>query len=586
MSNKDLFQFIWHFIKPYKFVFFLAALLSCVWSIDATLWPYILKKVINIFQLYDHNRSEAWSLLLSPVFSALALWISVEIGFRGQGFLLAKSLPQLEAKIRIEMFEHVQNHSPKYFNDHFAGSLTNKINDMVSQTSNILQNVVSMFIPGFVTCILAVVFFVKVNPFFAFLLALWVCSHYTICILFTRKCDHYENIHGEARTTLIGKIVDTLTNNHAVNLFYRFSHEKSFILHFQKEELKKNKKAKLYVEKMRLFLSIFAFFLAGIGINGAIIYFWLKGSISTGDVAQLFNTTWNIAMILWLTGTTIPQLFQSFGLAKQALSIMNHPQDILDDQEARDLIISKGDIVFKNVSFNYGKKQLFRHKDVFIKGGQKVGLVGFSGAGKSTFVNLILRLYPLSEGKIYIDGQEIAKVTLESLRKHISLIPQDPILFHRTLRENICYGKLDASEEEMILASQRAYCHDFISNLSEGYETMVGERGTKLSGGERQRIAIARALLANTPILILDEATSSLDSVTEQYIQDALHQLMKNKTTLVIAHRLSTLAKMERILVFNQGKIIEDGSHQELLEKEGRYAHMWRRQSGGFLPEI
>jgi len=281
----------------------------------------------------------------------------------------------------------------------------------------------------------------------------------------------------------------------------------------------------------------------------------------------------------------IPHFFQAIGLAKQALTLLRHPKDLLDSSNASSLLVSGGEILFENVSFSYGEKTLFQNKTVLIRAGEKVGLVGYSGAGKSTFVHLIQRFYPLKEGRILIDGQDISQVTLESLRRQITAVPQDPSLFHRTLEENIRYGNLSASLEDVIEASQNAHSHEFIQKLSEGYSTLIGERGTKLSGGERQRIAIARALLTQAPILILDEATSALDSVTENYIQESLDQLTYNRTTLVIAHRLSTLSKMDRILVFHQGKIIEEGTHTSLLARAGHYAQMWQMQAGGFLPE-
>jgi ATP-binding cassette subfamily B protein len=335
-----------------------------------------------------------------------------------------------------------------------------------------------------------------------------------------------------------------------------------------------------------MFLWLSILFIVGVFVlNGFMITRWLQGVISTGEVIQIFNTTWNVIMVLWFAGETIPQFFQSVGIATQALSVMNDPQDVLDKAAAVPLSVEKGEIVFENVSFYYGEKQLFENKDVYIKAGEKVGLVGYSGAGKSTFVNLILRFYPVEKGRILIDGQNIADVTLESLRSQVTLIPQDPLLFHRSLEDNIRYGRVEASKDEVIKAAKGAHCDDFIQKCPQGYATFVGERGTKLSGGERQRIAIARAMLTHAPILILDEATSALDSVTERYVQDSLEKLMQKRTTLVIAHRLSTLAKMDRILVFDQGKIIEQGSHADLLAQNGHYAHLWRSQAGGFLPD-
>lgn len=585
MSYTALLSFIWKFVRSQLWTFAIILMVSFVWSIDATVWPIILQEVIDIFTQYESNRAAAWPALQVPVLYGLLLWILVEVGFRCQGYLLAKALPKLEADMRMAMFEHVQYHSPKYFNENFAGSLANKITDMITNVSTILQLLLTTFIPAFAACILGVIFFARVNTVFAVLLGIWLIAHFAICLLFTRKCDRYENQHGEARTNLIGKIVDSFTNNFAVNLFYRFAQERTFIQTYQNEEKQKNFAAKKYVEKMRLVLGVFMLLGAGFGIQGGMIYFWIHGQLSSGEVAQIFNTTWNLCQIVWIVGFSLPSFFQSVGIAKQAFTIMQDKPDIIDSPDAKPLKVSKGEIVFDDVSFKHGKKRLFQNKHVQIRGGERVGLVGYSGAGKSSFVNLIMRFFPLEKGKILIDGQEISKVTLKSLRSQIALIPQDPILFHRTLKENILYGNPNATEEEMLEAAELAHCSEFISKLPDGYNSMVGERGTKLSGGERQRIAIARAILTKAPILILDEATSALDSVTEKYIQESLEWLMQNRTTIVIAHRLSTLAGMERILVFNEGKIEEQGTHDELLALGGHYSYMWSMQAGGFLPE-
>lgn len=269
-----------------------------------------------------------------------------------------------------------------------------------------------------------------------------------------------------------------------------------------------------------------------------------------------------------------------------ALTLISTSHEIKDAPSAQLMAVTAGRIQFKDVTFSYKKgKPIFENLSVDILPGQRVGLVGFSGSGKSTFVNLIMRSYDIQKGAISIDGQNIAAVTSHSLREKIAMIPQDPSLFHRTLMENIRYGRFDATDEEVIEASKRAHCHGFIEELDEKYHSLVGERGVKLSGGQRQRIAIARAILKNAPILILDEATSSLDSVTEKIIQKSLDDLMKNRTTLVIAHRLSTLSHLDRILVFDQGKIVEDGTTEALLQKNGYFARLWNMQADGFLPD-
>jgi ATP-binding cassette subfamily B protein len=578
--------FVWQFMRQQKWIFFAIFFIDCfAWSVDALLWPYILHIVVDIFTRYEGDRLAAWEALKTPIIGAVCLVLYIETASRTMGFLMAKAVPKLQADVRMTMFDHVQHHSPHYFNERFAGSLANRMTDMTTQVESILQQLFWPIVPALATCVLGSVFLWFVNPIFTWILLGWIIVHLTICLKFTPRCDLYEHRHGEARSTLLGMIVDSFTNNFAVNLFYRFKDEKKSLAPFQKEEEETNRRAKRYVERMRCYLGLFYFIGVILGVNGTLIYLWLHSQISTGQVVQVFTTMWSLTMILWTVGSALPLLFQSFGVAKQAYSLMRDPQDMGDKPGAEKLKIRSGEIAFENVSFHYGEKKLFENKHVQIRGGEKVGLVGFTGAGKSTFINLILRFFPLHKGKILIDGQEVANVTLESLRRQIALIPQDPVLFHRTLRENIGYSKPDATEEEILHAARLAHCDEFIRNIPKGYEAKVGERGTKLSGGERQRIAIARAILVDAPILILDEATSALDSVTERYIQDSLEKLMQGRTTIVIAHRLSTLSRMDRILVFDQGRIVEEGTHASLLDQAGLYAKMWNMQVGGFLPE-
>lgn len=579
---KNLFSFIWKFVRLQPWSFFFIFFFSLTWALDSTVWPYLLRLIIDTLTVYDMDRSAAWTDLKWLLVAAIVLWFYIEIVFRIGDFLRAWAFPKLEADIRMAMFDHIQHHSPKYFNEHFAGSLSNKVSDMTGQVTSMLMNL-RVFIPAVASSFLILGFFVAVNPVFAMILAVWIVLHYAICFFFTSKCVRYSDIHGEARSELAGKIVDSFTNNFAVNLFSRFKFERARIAHSQKIEQETNVTAQYYSAMMLLWLSVL--FLVGIiTLNGFLIVYWSQNKISTGEVIQVFNTTFNVVMILWVAGDMMPEFFKSVGIATQALTVMNDPQDVIDLPHTPSLIVKKGEIVFEKVSFQYGEKKIFEDKDIHIKGGEKVGLVGYSGAGKSTFVNLILRFFPIAKGKILIDGQDIAQITLDSLRNQVALIPQDPLLFHRTLEENIQYGNIHATKEEIIHAAKEAHCDEFIRKCPKGYATLVGERGTKLSGGERQRIAIARAMLAAAPILILDEATSSLDSVTERYIQDSLERLMQGRTTIVIAHRLSTLAKMDRILVFDQGKVVEEGTHSELMVKRGHYARMWEMQAGGFLP--
>jgi ATP-binding cassette, subfamily B, bacterial len=280
------------------------------------------------------------------------------------------------------------------------------------------------------------------------------------------------------------------------------------------------------------------------------------------------------------------EFFEYIGNITDGVSIIIRPHEILDSPTARELVVTHGEIRFEKVDFAYiGGMKVFEGLDLLIRPNERVGLVGFSGSGKSTFMNLILRLYDLQGGRILIDGQDIREVTQDSLRRAISMISQDPMLFHRSLYENVRYGSLDATDAEVHDAARQAHAHEFIASLPDAYDSLVGERGVRLSGGQRQRVAIARAVLKNAPIFFLDEATSSLDSVTERHIQDSIEHLLRGRTSIVIAHRLSTIAHLDRIVVFHEGQVVEDGAHADLLERGGHYARMWGMQAGGFLPD-
>jgi ATP-binding cassette subfamily B protein len=585
VSYRELSRFIWTYMRGQKWTFFSILVQDCLNCFDALLWPFLLRWVIDIFTAHEGRRELAWESLQLPIIISVCLIIFIEINSRTMGFLMARAVPKLQADIRMAMFDHVQRHSPGYFSDRLTGSLASKISHMTAQVETILQQLFWPIISTVATAFLGAIFLWFVHPLLAVILVVWIVLHLGISLLFSRRCDVHEHRHGEARSSLVGKIVDSLSNYFAVNLFYSFDVEKQALLPLQKEEQTTNVFARSYVEKMRSVTSLFYATVCFLGINGCVIYLWLHQQITTGEVAQVFGTMWNIAAIMWAAGGALPFFFQSLGLAKEAYSVMLDPQDLNDLVDSKELKVRAGEIVFESVSFQYGKKKLFENQSAHIRGGEKVGLVGFTGAGKSTFINLILRFFSVQQGKILIDGQEIARVKLQSLRKQIALIPQDPLLFHRSLRDNISYGRPEATEAEITAAAQLAHCHEFICNLPQRYDTKVGERGVKLSGGERQRIAIARAFLVNAPILILDEATSSLDSVTEGYIQDSLEKLMLGKTVIVIAHRLSTPSRMDRLLVFDHGKIVEEGRHATLLAKEGLYARLWKMQVGGFLPK-
>ncbi|MFC1787975.1 ABC transporter ATP-binding protein, partial [Patescibacteria group bacterium] len=374
-----------------------------------------------------------------------------------------------------------------------------------------------------------------------------------------------------------------ITNNSTIKLFVGQEYEKSVF----RKVTQKYRRLQVFtwgigetVEAIQTALMIgIEFVIMVIGIR-----LWSQGLLTIGDFAMFQGYLVMIFGRFWFLGRIIRFTYEALADATEMVEILETPHEIIDSRSAKPLVVKKGQIEFKDVVFSYNKTRKVLDKfTITIKAGEKVALVGPSGAGKSTIVKLLFRFHDLNQGKILIDDQKISQVTQDSLRSQITMVPQDPVLFHRTLMENIRYGQREATDQEVFDAAKKARCHQFISDLSEQYETYVGERGIKLSGGERQRVAIARAILANRPIMVLDEATSSLDSESESLIQDALKELMKDKTVIVIAHRLSTILEMDRIIVVDQGQVVDQGTHQELLKKPGIYQTLWEIQAGGFI---
>jgi ATP-binding cassette subfamily B protein len=578
--------FIWRFVKTYPFGFFAIFITCLAWTIDQTVWPYLFKELIDGLLAYEGDKSGIWHYLLPLLLSWGGLWLTIELGFRLQGMFMAFYFPKVAADARMAMFSYVQGHSYHYFSDNFAGSISNKINDMPRGMVNILMMVLSLFSPGILAVVIAVSMAMAVHPLFASIMLVWVVLHLGTCIVTAKKCIKMADEHSESLSTLSGKVVDALTNVLTTKMFARAPFERRYVDQYQQVELENNQHALWYIEKVKVVLGLLSFIFPGGFLTWFMIYAWQHSMITIGEMVMIFNMNWNIMMIVWFSGSRLPDFFKEVGVCRQALSIVNQPHAVTDEPGAKPLPLGDGRVEYRNVDFHYGKgKGLFDHLSLTIEAGQKVGLVGFSGSGKTTFVNLMMRFFDVEGGQILINGRNIRTATKDSVRDAIAMIPQDPTLFHRSLMDNIRYGRLDATDEEVIEVAKKAHCHEFVMKMDQGYQTLVGERGVKLSGGQRQRIAIARAMLKNAPILVLDEATSALDSLTEKDIQDSLHEAMEGRTTIVVAHRLSTLAEMDRILVFDKGNIIEEGAHRSLLRKKGHYAHMWQMQSGGFLPE-
>ncbi len=582
---KSLPGFIWFFIKRQLASFIFIIITSWVWATNESLFPYFIKSFVNAINHFHGDPQQIWHVLKVPLIGLTTLWLTMELSMRTQGLVIMKTFPQLKMNIREAVFQYVRQHSHDFFANHFAGNIASKLNDLPSGIEMILQIFIFNFISFTVAYLIALGMICHVSLFFGLILIGWSITHMVITTFFLKSGYILAEAASEASSTVTGKIVDSLTNMLNVRLFARGKYEDRYLHQYTQNEKTHHQKAAWHLEKMKLLQgSLGCVFI--ITIIYSLVYGWSKGWVSLGDFTLVGMLCFSMLGFIWYASYQLTNFVREAGKMKAALTLITTAHSVKDRAHAVPLLVKKGNIEFKNVIFGYSShKPVFNSLSLTIPAGQKVGLVGFSGSGKSTLVNLILQFYNIQNGEILLDDQNISQVTSDSLRQQIAMIPQDPTLFHRSLMENIRYGREEASDQEVIEAAKLAHCHEFIEQLDEKYRSLVGERGVKLSGGQRQRIAIARAILKNAPILILDEATSSLDSVTEKIIQRSLENLMKDCTTIIIAHRLSTLLHMDRILVFHQGVIIEDGSIHELLSRKGHFAHLWNMQADGFLPE-
>jgi ATP-binding cassette, subfamily B, bacterial len=581
-------SFIRHFLKPYSKNFAIIMLLMIMAGLIPSLDGYLMKIVIDKVSEYN-DIAGGVSFFATMAFSItiyVLWWFIPEIIWRTHDYFALKTYPNISGNIIGEMFEYVERHSHKYFIDNFAGSIANKIGDMENSAIKMLELCTQNLMRKFFIIIFAVITMATVHLYLGATLLLWVTSFVLINFIYAGKIDKLSNDYSEYRTSCLGKVVDSINNITQVRLFARNSFERDYLRQHTKEMVSKYQTMDYTMLKMRIFTGISCVIM--IALMLVILAILRQHNLVTlGDFALILTLSVSVLFEVWMLTQEIGDVSVYFGKCNQALSVISVPHEITDIEGAKELIVTDGKITFEDIKFTFKDGHtLFNNKNITINGGQKVGLVGFSGSGKTTFVNLIVRMFEPDSGTIKIDNQDVQNVTQDSLRENIGFIPQDPVLFHRSIMENIRYGNIDATDEEVIDAAIRSKVHDFIQAMPHGYDSAVGERGTKLSGGQRQRVAIARAVLKNAPILILDEATSALDSVTENYIQENLGTIMKGKTSIVIAHRLTTLLNMDRILIFDNGVIVEDGTHKELLaKKDGMYSLLWNSQVGGFLPE-
>ncbi|PHR66872.1 MAG: multidrug ABC transporter ATP-binding protein [Idiomarina sp.] len=493
-------------------------------------------------------------------------------------------------RIRWLVHKYLLNQSVTFYQDEFAGRIATK----VMQTALAVREcVIKLFdVLNYVTVyfIGTVVIIGAADWRLALPLIAWLGLYVVLLRYFVPRLGKVAADQADARSVMTGRIVDSYTNIQTVKLFSHAQRELAFAKEGMSDFLGTVHRQMRLVTKLYTCLYLLnSLLLFSVGFLA--IYLWVESLITVGAIAvalSLVLRLWGMSQwIMW----EISSLFENIGTVQDGIKTVSVPQDIQDKPNAMPLKVQQGDIHFEHLNFYYSEdKPILRDLDLAIKAGEKIGLVGRSGAGKSTLVNLLLRFYEVRDGRITIDGQDISTVTQESLRQHIGMVTQDTSLLHRSVRGNIAYGRPDATQEMIEQAAHRAEADVFIADLEDsqgrrGYDAHVGERGVKLSGGQRQRIAIARVMLKDAPILILDEATSALDSEVEAAIQENLYRLMEGKTVIAIAHRLSTIAAMDRLVVMDEGRIVEQGSHEELLAHGGLYAQLWARQSGGFLPD-
>jgi ATP-binding cassette subfamily B protein len=583
VSFLETMGFLWRGIGKNKTYLFLTIFLLGFASVGSIITPIYYKKFFDILSS-GADKATLVPSLIHQIFIILIIqttaWLSWRIGSLTNVAFQANSM----ANLRRQAYGIMMRHSYGFFANNFTGSLVQR----VGRYARAFERMSDRFTWDVVqlTVRLVGIFIVtySINPKLTAIIFAWALSYMIISYFYSNWRLKYDIKMAEADSHTTAVLADTVTNQNNVELFTHYKEEVNnfdAVTEDQRKITVKSWNIHMGLDAIQGFFSIV--------IEFAVLYFaivyWQMGFLTVGSFVLIQLYIVGLSGQLWGFARIIRDFYEGYADSKEMIEIMKLPYEIKDTPTAKDVVVSEGNILFENVNFSFNEtRSVLSNLNVSIKAGEKVALVGASGAGKTTFVRLLLRFYDVTSGHIKIDGNNIQHIKLDSLRKNISLVPQDPLLFHRTIKENIRYGKADATDAEVEEAAKLAHCNEFIDDLPNKYDTYVGERGIKLSGGERQRVAIARAILKNSPILILDEATSSLDSHSESLIQDALDTLMKGKTTIVIAHRLSTIRKMDRIIVMQDGSVLEQGSHELLIKKEGSlYRKLWDLQAGGFI---
>ncbi len=593
MPPDTLWRFVAHYAWPFRRLIGCAAVLAAVIAIlEVALFAFVGRLVD---WLNSADKTAFWDLhgYTLTGMSILVLVILPGLKFIYEVMVHQGLLGNFAMRTRWQAHRYVLRQSMQFFQDDFAGRVATKVMQTALAVRDLVMKITEVLLYVGVYFTAAVVMFALSDIRLTAPMIAWLIGYLAVLRYFVPRLSRISMEQADHRSIVTGRVVDSYTNIPTVKMFAHADGEDAYIKAGMEGFLDN------VYRQMRLstLLTVTLNWMNGallFSVAGASIWLWSLDAVTTGEIAFAMGLVLRLqGMSQWILWE-VWALFENLGVVQDGIETVARERNIVDTPDAAELQVEHGGLCYDDISFNYGKRVgdagsgVIEHLTLGIAPGEKVGLVGRSGAGKSTLVSLLLRFYDLESGRITIDGVDIAKVTQDSLRHQIGMVTQDTSLLHRSVLDNIRYGRPQASHDEVVLAAKRAKAHDFIETLEDGkgrtgYQAHVGERGVKLSGGQRQRIAIARVLLKDAPVLILDEATSALDSEVEAAIQESLYQLMEGKTVIAIAHRLSTIAAMDRLIVMDNGRIVEQGNHQELLDRQGLYAELWARQSGGFL---